>query len=75
MITNYDRWLTTPPDDPDSYIEAILDIIPDDIWQANEEWLNSDECINYINNFSIEEITPEEVAIKICKHLKKFKTK
>ena len=75
MITNYDRWLTTPPEDNNSYIEAILDFIPDDIWQAHEEWLNSDECINYIDNFNSEEITFEEVAIEICKHLKKFKTK
>jgi len=45
MISNYDRWLTTPPDEGgfDAFDEAVLDKVSEQFWQQQEnEFLVSD---------------------------------
>jgi len=39
-MTDYDRWLTTPPDDGYSdWVEQIIEVLPNDFHEKHQKWI------------------------------------
>lgn len=44
-LQSLDRYLTTPPHDGfDDFCEAVIEALPDEFYNPNEDWIHSEEC-------------------------------
>lgn len=58
-----DRYLTTPPDNNDSYAEAIGEALSNEFYSKHEDWFMSDpQCDKWIAELESREIVPSQAA-------------
>jgi hypothetical protein len=64
-ISNYDRWLTTPPED-DPFYEAVVEAYPETFYDDNEdEFIGSQEESEMIEEARYLGLNAEETAVRI----------
>jgi len=60
-----DKWLTTEPEDEFTpFWEAVMELIPEKLYDENEEWFNGKECEDIIFTLYQKGYSPEDIAIR-----------
>ncbi len=62
------KWLDTRPldDDFESFFQAVIDELDADWYNANVDWLDSDEAYKIVSKAAYEsELNPKQTAIKL----------
>lgn len=63
-----DRYLTSAPDDSfTNYVESVIDLVPDEIYNLNEDWFTNGQevCNEWLNKFFAWDLPVKDAAIEI----------
>lgn len=62
-LSNYDKWLTTDPNEAnDAFVDSVVEQLSDKFFEQHEYWVDSREFTDLCFRFNYEDRTPKEIA-------------